>query len=91
MNEIEINKSPETCQTFCYDEEVIERVQPTCRYSRGRTNFQGPFRCNTFKNRLRANTGTGTMCVRCSKYFGNDHRYCFSSSSLLAEYGVGGL
>lgn len=28
MKEIEISKKNDTCQTFCYDEEVIERVQP---------------------------------------------------------------
>lgn len=28
MNEMEILKKQDTCQTFCYDEEVIERVKP---------------------------------------------------------------
>ena len=28
MEEIEISKKNDTCQTFCYDEEVIGRVQP---------------------------------------------------------------
>lgn len=28
MIEVESNKKMDTCQTFCYDEEVVERVQP---------------------------------------------------------------
>lgn len=28
MNEMEIVKSTDTCQTFCYDEEVVGRIQP---------------------------------------------------------------